>query len=336
MLRGAFIGFGNIALHGHMPGWLRRGDVSIVAAVDGAGERRAAFLEICTDGQWYNDVDALLAEQSLDFVDICTPPGSHAALIRRAVQADIAVLCEKPLVTRIEDAALLAELSAGRVVHCVHNWLEAPICRQVTALIDDGAIGPVRALRWRTLRTKPAIAVATEESGKNWRTDPALAGGGILFDHGWHALYCLCRWSGRAPSAIAASLVTRRFHEWPLEDTADIALDFGAASGKIFLTWTAAERENTIEVEGEAGRIRADGATVELEGASGRREWTFPQALSEGSHHPDWFDGIANDFCAALSDKAPSNFREATLCARLIDLAQKSSRSGGTRIALEG
>ena len=76
----------------------------------------------------------------------------------------------------------------------------------------------MRSVRWRTLRTQPAIAVSAEGVA-NWRVDPAQAGGGILTDHGWHALYCVMRWAG-APDGVAATLETRRFHDQPLEDTA--------------------------------------------------------------------------------------------------------------------
>ncbi len=222
LLRGAIVGFGNVAEKGHFPGWLSRKDIKIVAATDAAAARREGFLEACPGGRWYECIDDMLSGETLDFVDVCTPPGSHATLINRVLQAGLHVLCEKPLVTRVEDAQIVAgaATSAGRVVHTVHNWLKAPICLKISALIEEGAIGAVRSVNWRTLRTQPAV-VATADGGKNWRIDPALAGGGILFDHGWHALYCVARWGG-APRGVAALLETRHFHDWPLEDTATL------------------------------------------------------------------------------------------------------------------
>src|SRR5882724_7838111 len=98
VLRGAFIGFGNVAAEGHMPGWQARDDVAIVAAADGAAARRAAFLAACPDGRWYDDVGDLLVGETLDFVDICTPPGGHAELIKQALGVGLHILCEKPLV----------------------------------------------------------------------------------------------------------------------------------------------------------------------------------------------------------------------------------------------
>jgi predicted dehydrogenase len=336
MLKGAFIGFGNVAANSHLPGWRARGDVQIVAATDAAASRREAFLAACPYGRWYETVDDLLAGEKLDFVDICAPPGSHATLIERALDAGLHVLSEKPLVTRVEDAKRVgaAAVRAGRVLHTVHNWLEAPICRKISALVDGGAIGAVRSVRWRTLRTQPAIAVSAD-GVTNWRVDPEMAGGGILFDHGWHAIYCVMRWAG-ASTGIAAQLETRRFHEHPLEDTASVDLDTALGVSNIYLTWAADERSNTIEIEGKEGKIRVVGDAVIVSSSSQEQRWSCPPSLSEGSHHPDWFGGVAADFLAAATGRAKSNLDQAILCARLIDAAQRSSVAGGVRMALTG
>jgi predicted dehydrogenase len=335
MLRGAFIGFGNVAANGHMPGWRLRDDVEIVAATDAAASRREAFLAACPDGRWFDTVDDLLLRERLDFVDICAPPGGHAPLIGRALDAGLHVLSEKPLVTQVDDALRLASAAAqaGRVLHTVHNWLHATLCRNISALVDEGAIGAVRSARWRTLRTQPATAVSAPGAA-NWRVDPKLAGGGILIDHGWHALYCVARWAG-VPRSVSARLETRRLHDQPLEDTATLDLQTASGVSQIFLTWAADERSNAIEIDGEQGEIRAAGDTVFVRSNSQERRWTAP-SLSEGSHHPDWFGGVAADFVAAATGAGESNLDEAVLCARLIDAAQRSNAAGGAWFALSG
>jgi predicted dehydrogenase len=233
----------------------------------------------------------------------------------------------------VEDAQIVAAAAAraGRIVHTVHNWLKAPICLKISALIAEGAIGTVRSVRWRTLRTQPAVAF-TPDGGKNWRVDPAIAGGGILFDHGWHALYCILRWAG-VPRGIAAQLETRRFHEWPLEDTATLTLDLTSGSGHIYLSWATNERSNHIEIEGEQGHINVVNDSVVVSSNSAERRWSCPPSLSEGSHHPDWFVGVVEDFRIAATGGGKGNLDEAILCAQLIDLAQRSSAAGGARLS---
>lgn len=331
--RGAFIGFGNVAANGHLPGWLGRTDVEIVAANDATAGRREVFLAACPKARWFDNPADLIAAGDIEFVDICTPPGSHASLIRRALDANLHVLCEKPLVTKAEDALALATARRGRVVHTVHNWLEAPICRMVSELVAAGVLGKIRRIEWQTLRTQPAVTVAVK-GGENWRVDPAMAGGGILFDHGWHALYCVLRWAGQSPRAVSARLETRKFREWPLEDTATVDLDFGAANGRVYLTWTADVRANKLEIEGSNANLRIDGPDVVLTAGADEQRFACPPALSEGSHHPDWFDGVVGDFLQAIEKGGEGNLPEALLCARLIDLAQRSSAAGGGQLAL--
>ena len=335
MLRGAFIGFGNVAEKGHLPGWQSREDVRIVAATDAVAARRDAFRAACPDGHWYDSAEALLADEALDFVDICTPPSSHTALIEQALAAGLHVLCEKPLVTKASDTKRIAAAAerAARTVHTVHNWLKAPLCRKISELIAEGRVRRVQSIRWQTLRTQPAVAVQTD-GGANWRADPAIAGGGILFDHGWHALYCVMQWGG-IPSAVSARLEKRRFNDWPLEDTATVMLDGMPGSAEIHLTWASDRRANTIDVEGEGGRISVAEDVVTFKTASGERPWSCPPALSQGSHHRDWFAGVADDFCAAVISGGKGNLDEAVRCAHLIELAQQSSASGGLRLSVD-
>lgn len=335
MLRGGFIGFGNVAAKGHLPGWQSVEGVQIVAATDAVANQSMAFLKACPGGRWHESVDDLLSDKALDFVDICTPPSSHASLTKRALDAGLHVLCEKPLVTRLEDAQAVtaAAATSGRTVHVVHNWLKAPICERISTLVDQGALGTVRTVRWQTLRREPAVTVTSD--GTNWRADPVVAGGGILFDHGWHALYCVVRWLG-LPRGLSALLEKRRFREWPIEDTATVTLDGGTGSAEIYLTWSADERANYITVVGDHGRVEAIDDVVVLNSGNGERRWACPPPLSQGSHHRDWFIGVAQDFQRAVVGQGRSNLDEAALCARLIDLAQRSSADGGVRLPLMG
>lgn len=339
MLRGAIVGLGNVAVAGHLPGWLARRDVRVVAAVDPDARRRACLEGPLSALAWYPELTQLLDNETLDFVDVCAPPALHAGLARQALAAGLHVLCEKPLVTRHADAQVLAALARGRgrALHAVHNWLHAAPSRAITAALAAGSIGRVRRIAWQTLRTKPAI---TTGEGGNWRTDPAIAGGGILFDHGWHALYCVARWMAVRPATVAATLETRRHRDWNLEDTATVRLAGAGVEGDIFLTWTADQRLNRVDIEGDGGRLRLEGALLEIErgNAPPERQQCVP-ALSDGSHHPDWFAGVVDDFVGALGAAAPaeaSNLGEALLCSALVDAALTSSAAGGCAIPVAG
>ncbi len=329
--RGAVIGLGNVAVHGHLPGWQARGDCEIVAATDASAARRAECGSRLPAARWHDSVESLLADETLDFVDICTPPSSHAPLIEAAIARGLHVLCEKPLVGAPAELARLAGLarSAGVVLHTVHNWHHAPLVRATDAAIRAGRIGRVREVSWQTLRTQPAAAA--------WRMDPAIAGGGVLTDHGWHVSYVIPRWVGAAPAAVSARLETRRHHRFAVEDTATVRLHFAEATADVLLTWAADTRENRVRVTGTAGRIdiEADTLVVTAEGREDRRP--CPPALSDGSQHPDWFTAVADEFLARLEAGAGAsspNLDEAAVCVAIECLARESSRRGGERLAL--
>ena len=165
MWRGALIGFGNVALHGHLPGWRRRRRRRDRRGGRHASGRaaRAAAAEL-PRARWYDSAEALLASEALDFVDICTPPSSHAALAQRALERGLHVLCEKPLVGSPDELRQLTRLARERrrILHTVHNWNHAPIVRRTRELIEAGAVGDVTSVVWHTLRARPAAAVDTD------------------------------------------------------------------------------------------------------------------------------------------------------------------------------
>ena len=329
-LRGALIGVGHVARHGHLPAWSMVPGVSFVGAADGRPEGRAPFLEAWPDARWYASAEELLAREDLDFADICAPPSLHVPLARAALARGLHVLCEKPLALEPSGVAALGRLARerDRALVTVHNWKHAPAVAEVTRLLREGAVGTVRRCRWETRRTQPAVAAG--EKG-NWRVDPAQSGGGVLVDHGWHAAYVLREWLGGRPQALSATLEIRKHHEFPLEDTAEVRLDWGGAQAEIFLTWAAESRGNSAVLEGDRGSIALDGGRVTLaaDGAAARvREMP---SIAEGSHHADWFGGVAREFLREVREPGArgENLEAAALCADILALAQDSSRRGG-------
>jgi predicted dehydrogenase len=337
MLRGAIIGVGNVALRGHLPAWLERENVALVAASDPSEAGRRELESRVAGIRWHASVEELLGREELDFVDICAPPAAHADLARRALLSGRHVLCEKPLVIRPEEIPPLAEASAraDRVLFTVHNWRYAPILAKARELAAEGAIGKVRRYFWETVRREPAES----SMASNWRLDPAISGGGILADHGWHAFSLLADWLPQAPRRIAAHLEKRRGGE--VEDTARVLLDYDGARAEVFLTWAGAERANRARIEGSRGALELDGKVLELTGSGGGRgkgKWEFPEPLSQGSHHPDRFAGVVADFLGEIAEREfrGRNLAVASLCAVLVAAAYESTRRGGEPVPLSG
>jgi predicted dehydrogenase len=337
MLRGGLVGLGNVAVHGHLPGWRRRADARIVAVTDVDPARREAARAVLPDARWHGSAEALLEREPLDFVDICTPPSSHAGLIEAALRAGRHALCEKPLVPSpgaLRPLLALAE-AGGLTLQTVHNWHHAPIVQRATALIDAGAVGRVEHIAWWTLRREPAAG--NGGTAGNWRLDPAIAGGGVLTDHGWHAFYLLHRWMGEAPVSVTARLETRRHRRWPVEDTAAVWLAWPRATADVLVTWAADRRLNRAEIRGSAGTLALDDDTLVLTRDGTTERWPCPPPLSDGSHHPDRFDAVVDLFVRSVrgADRSGHNLAEACACVAVEALARESSRRGGVALALE-
>ncbi|MGB4781497.1 Gfo/Idh/MocA family protein [Candidatus Methylomirabilis sp.] len=368
MLNGAIIGLGNVAVNGHLPGWEGCERAQIVAAADALESRLVEARWRLPGARLYTEVEALLTSEPLDFLDICTPPGTHASLTRMALHRGLHVLCEKPLVLSPDELRLVrrAQGESGRVLHTVHNWLYAPIIKKATDLILEGQIGTVRYISWQVLRREPSISVgpvigsveacpeprrrACPEPGRgeaahdprsasrigNWRLDPAMAGGGILLDHGWHAMYIILRWLCQNPMTISATLEKRAHPEWPVEDTATVQVNFPEAVADIFLTWDASSRGNSAVIEGTRGAIQVNDDILLLTGKSGEQSWKFEQSLSQGSHHPEWFCQVRDDFLQEISgaERSGENLAMASRCAQLLCLAKESHARGGQHLSV--
>ena len=89
------------------------------------------------------DLDVALADPSLEAVAIATPPHTHYALVRAALEAGKHVLVEKPLARTADEAVELMELAdeLGLVLMPGHTFLYSPSVNKVRNLIQDGTLG---------------------------------------------------------------------------------------------------------------------------------------------------------------------------------------------------
>jgi predicted dehydrogenase len=135
------------------------------------------------------ELDVVLADPTVDAVVVATPPQTHAALARRALEADKHVLVEKPLATCMADASELARLAGetGRVLMPGHTFVYSPAVNAVRELIREGVVGDVHF-----------ITSARMNLGKYHVN-------GVLCDLAPHDLSILLHWLGQPVVEVAAS-----------------------------------------------------------------------------------------------------------------------------------
>jgi predicted dehydrogenase len=310
VLRGAIIGFGAVAANGHWPAYAQSRDAKIVAVVDRTKERRQAARESIPGVETYGTIDEL---DAIDFVDICTPPALHGEPIRAALKRGWNVLCEKPLLLDSDELEKVRSLvrESGRAVVPVHNWKYAPIVRRATDALRSGTIGDLRELQIETRRIEDCAAI--DPAHPNWRRDPAISGGGILMDHGWHTIYLARHWFSEDPIDVDAKLHRAANG---VEDEATLTLKFPKGRAAIFLTWRAERRGNTMRLSGDGGEIAIEDDSLKIADQTIR----FDSALSAGSHHADWFAAMLPDVLASFRspENARNAFDEAALCLSVI------------------
>ncbi|ABK18599.1 Gfo/Idh/MocA family protein [Syntrophobacter fumaroxidans] len=333
-LRGAIIGLGNVAVHAHLPVWLRNGNFNIEAFVEPSSERIEVGRTLLPGARAYPTMDALLADGGVDFVDICTPPCYHAELALAACSAGMHVFCEKPLTIspeRLDDIQKAAERTQ-RVVFTVNNWKYAPIWVKLCELIEHGRIGTVRSVALEVLRLPNSGGGLSD-----WRKCAEVAQGGILIDHGWHNLYLIFSLLKEFPLSMEVSMKSPAESGSGLEETVDLTMRFREAEARLHLTWQASCRRNHGVVVGERGKILVNDDHLVLHSAeSPPVRFDFPEALSNGSHHAAWMGPVVENFGHEIMEHRHrgTNLTEARWCARLIDLAYRSSRdaSGFTTV----
>ena len=266
---------------------LRRNGVAVVGLVgsgSAAGQARAAALGV----PYFADLAAALAAGPVGCVHVATPNALHAPLVRQALAAGKHVLCEKPLaMDAAEGAELLRLAEAAGVVHAVNfNFRFYTLTRQMRAMVDAGAIGPVRLVHGGYLQDWLLFP-----SDWNWRLDPKEGGAlRAVADIGSHWLDLAGFVTGRQPTALCADLATVvPVHQRPTvavetfagkglrpdeyveeairtEDYGSVLLRFGdGAHGVMTVSQVSAGRKNRLmlEISGATGTLAWNSERVE-------------------------------------------------------------------------
>jgi predicted dehydrogenase len=340
MLKGAIVGFGFISAKGHYPAYLERKDVEIVAFADICRERLDAARAVAPRARLYSSYEELLRkETSLDFVDVATPPSSHAGIALAALGRGIHVLCEKPLATNVQEALRLVAAARDnrRVVFPAHNYKHAPVVKFALETIRSGRIGRVRSVTLSTFRTTHAKGVP--EWRTDWRRDRKTAGGGIAMDHGSHSFYLTFAWLGSLPTQVTAKTLTLD-RQWDTEDNLSCVLTFPTGTAHCHLTWTAGVRKVIYTLQGTDGALVIDDDDYQLTSGAASGKARVEKGAIEShwmdASHTQWFNSLFDEFKAAMhsGDFVNRELREAVACIQVIESCYRSSAEGSKELPL--
>ena len=218
------IGFGRIGAE--HAGWLQAAHgVRPVAADDVTPARRA--LAESRGLRVFGDIDALLADPSVQAVLVATPTAMHFDHARRALAAGKHVMVEKPIALDLSQSRQLVEDARrrGLVLSVFHNRRWDLDYLTVRAAVESGAFGRVINVESRLGQYASCVGPAAREYRPNWRNEASFGGGG-LYDWGSHFVDQLWRllWPAR-PTHVFGQL---RGNVWSsdCDDFARVLFDF--------------------------------------------------------------------------------------------------------------
>jgi predicted dehydrogenase len=171
------------------------GEAAMVADISFDAALEAAAL--CCATEVASSLDELL-RGGLDGLVIATPTALHADQTVAALEAGLAVFCQKPLARSAREASEIVESArrANRLLGVDFSHRHIAGVQFAKQLIDAGELGEVFAIE--------SVFHNAYGPDKRWYSDARLAGGGCLMDLGVH-LADLALWLLDFPEVTAAS-----------------------------------------------------------------------------------------------------------------------------------
>ncbi|MBO0130357.1 MULTISPECIES: Gfo/Idh/MocA family protein [Agrobacterium] len=172
------------------------------------------------------DLDEVLADESIQLIDVCLPPHLHFPVTLKAHAAGKDVVCEKPLVRSLEEANALIDSvkKTGRGVFPVFQYRFGQAMRQMRALIDAGLAGKAFVASSEVHWNRGASYYDIPWRG-TWKGEC----GGAILGHAIHAHDLLCHVLGPVDEVFA--MADTRVNTIETEDCA--ALSFRMKSGAL-------------------------------------------------------------------------------------------------------
>lgn len=335
-LRVGIAGLGLIA-RTHATAYRAMNDVvELAAACDVNPAVAAAFTEEF-GGEPTTDLDAMIADPTIDVIDLILPHFLHHEVALKVLSAGKHLLMEKPIAPTFAQAIDIYRTAQRSGVHFMvaENSRYMAAYQAVERLVREGAIGEVIHAR-TTLRSNEKAHLS--EPG-NWRTKYEL-GGGLVLDTGAHSFYLLAWLLGEIESLRG---VGKKLFALPneIEDTAEVSgrMRSGAHFSCTFTSVSEVPHSERLELYGTTGGILVDQMTNPVatlfRGAHDYRGETIEVPYGPDAWHPGgWhFESVlveVTDYIQSLVDgRAPLiDARDTVYAVRAVEAAYESIRSG--------
>jgi predicted dehydrogenase len=272
-IRWAMVGGGRGSQIGyiHRSAALRDHNFQLVAgAFDIVPERGKEFgrnLYVDED-RCYRDYQTMFEEEAkredgIQAVSIATPNGTHFEITKAALEANLHVICEKPLCFTVEEAKVLEALAKekNRVIGITYGYAGHQVIEQGRQMIANGELGEIRIVNMSFAHGFHSDAVEKDNASTKWRVDPKVVGPSyVLGDLGTHPLYLSEVWLPELK--VNRLMCTRQSFvksREPLEDNAYTIMEYD--TGAIGTVWSSAV--NAGSMHGQKIRVIGSKASIE-------------------------------------------------------------------------
>ncbi len=181
------IGCGRIA-DLHYPGYKNNRKARVYAVCDSNDEIRERRKKEWRAEKSYSDYRELLADPSVDAVEILTPQVLHEEMVIEAARAGKHIALQKPMTIDLAsaDRMLRAVRSSGKVFRVTDNYLFYPPIVFAKKMIDAGEIGDPNNMRIKFI-SGGSGGWPVPPSAWEWRLKESMEGRPMqTFDHGHH------------------------------------------------------------------------------------------------------------------------------------------------------
>ncbi|MFZ5951430.1 MAG: Gfo/Idh/MocA family protein [Candidatus Rifleibacteriota bacterium] len=231
----------------------------LVAVCDVASDRAstAASENSC---KFYTSLEAMLSNEQLDLVSICTPSGLHPKHGVMAAKYGINVLTEKPVGVSLEEVDELIRVCDSQGVRLFvvkQNRLNGTM-QLLKKAICKGRFGKIFLVQSNVFWQRPQDYYDCEKWRGTWELD-----GGAFMNQASHYVDMLFWLIGEAEYVMASTATMARRIE--TEDTGSAIIKFrNGALGNINVTMLTYPKnfEGSITILGEKGTVRIGGVAI--------------------------------------------------------------------------
>lgn len=212
------------------------------------------------DIPFYESIEAMIDNEDLDIISLCTPSGLHPQQAIYAASRGLHVITEKPMATRWQDGLnmLKAFDSANKQLFVVKQNRLNPTVQLLKKALDNGWFGRLHTLQANVFWTRPQAYYDQGEWRGTWEYD-----GGALMNQASHYIDLL-EWLGGPVECIQAMIATQE-RNIEAEDSAVLNLKWrhGAiGSMAVSMLTYPKNKEGSITILGEKGSVKLGGVAL--------------------------------------------------------------------------